>query len=151
MPERRRRDSMNGDMRVAERVERDRRPFETDEVYVHTNRRQSARVISHAGAPSQISQGNNDGSHVGKSGGGSDILFQRPRPGQSLSSVIRRARRWNVTYAHAHSLITATRFRNPIREKMWTNSQISHPKYPETFNHARSPTADPRPIVAMLP
>ena len=34
----------------------------------------------------------------------------------TLSAVIRRTRRWNVRYAHAHSDITASRLRNPMSQ-----------------------------------
>ena len=88
------------------------------------------------------------------------IAVSAPRPSgrpggvralPSLSPVMSRTRRWNVTKAHAHSPITAIRFRKPISQKMWMNSQISHATKPEALNLPISATAEPRPIVAMLP
>src|SRR5262249_11499320 len=67
------------------------------------------------------------------------------------SPVISRTRRWSVKYDHAHSVITTIRLRKPISQKMCRKSQKSHAKNPETFRPKMSPTAEPRPIVAMMP
>ena len=60
----------------------------------------------------------------------------RQRSGRAVpdTPVIRRTRRWNVTYAHAHSVITTKRLRKPINQKMWRKIQKSQAKNPETFS-----------------
>ena len=50
--------------------------------------------------------------------------------GSLSGSVISRAPRSNVKYDHAHWIMTTRRLRNPIRKRMWTNSQSSQAKMP---------------------
>jgi hypothetical protein len=75
--------------------------------------RQRLRVIPHTGAASQISEGDDGGSHDGSCNRGRAALYRgavRPENGwqvdyepnvssvgQSLPPVIKRIRRWNVT------------------------------------------------------
>ena len=58
-------------------------------------------------------------------------------PGHNFSPVIRRTRRWNVTYAHAHWVSTTKRLRKPIRQKMCRKSQTSHAKKPDSLTADR--------------
>ena len=53
------------DPRIAGDRLRQRRPFEADEVDVHARRGERVRVVQHAGAPSQVSERDNGGSHAG--------------------------------------------------------------------------------------
>src|SRR6185503_6344810 len=62
-----------------------------------------------------------------------------------------RTLRCSVTYAAAHSIMTTRRLRKPISSKMWRKSQASHASSPENLSPRISATADPRPMIAMLP
>src|SRR5260221_1341532 len=59
---------MDFDPRLVSNRARKRRSLETDEVDVQAVRRQRMRVILHAGASTQISEGNDSGSHSGIGG-----------------------------------------------------------------------------------
>src|SRR5262249_16956831 len=69
----------------------------------------------------------------------------------NFSPVISRTLRCHVRYAHAHSLITASRLRKPMSQKMWRKSQNTHQKNPEASPPPMTDTADPRPITAIVP
>ena len=61
---------MNADARLVSNIPRERGALEADEIDVDPIGRQRVRVVPHAGAASQVSECDDDGSHVGKSGGG---------------------------------------------------------------------------------
>ena len=65
VPQHRRREPVHGDVRVFRNCPRQRRTFEADQVNVDAVRRQSLGVVLHTGAASQISEGDDDGSHDG--------------------------------------------------------------------------------------
>jgi hypothetical protein len=65
--------------------------------------------------------------------------------------VISRAPRCDVKYAHAHSKTTMTRFRKPIRNRMWTTIHNSQAMKPEMRTNPKSATADALPMVARFP
>jgi len=54
--------------------------------------------------------------------GNSDYLSR------SISPVMSRCVRWKVTYAQAQSKSTTKRFRNPMRNRIWTKSQVIQAK-----------------------
>ena len=63
-----------------------------------------------------------------------------------------RAPRLKVTYDHAHSSMTATRLRKPMRKTMWTNEPDEPREEPAELGRRRSvATAAARPIVASEP
>ena len=67
--------------------------------------------------------------------------------------MISRTRRWNVRYAHAHSVITTKRLRKPISQKMWRKSQNSQARNPDIFSRTdvgdRRPAADGRHVAVV--
>ena len=65
--------------------------------------------------------------------------------------MIERAPRCEVKYAQAHSKITITRLRKPIKKKMWTTIQRSQATSPDRRTNPKSATAAALPIVARLP
>ena len=65
--------------------------------------------------------------------------------------VMRRAPRCQVRYDQAHSSITTSRLRKPIRKRMWMSSHAIHANHPFIFIPIPCSTAARRPMVAMLP
>ena len=80
---------------------------------------------------------------VARSGAGDG---RRPR-----SPVMSRAPRCEVKYAHAHSNITITRLRKPIRKTMCTTIHRSQATKPDSRTKPKSATAAALPIVARFP
>jgi hypothetical protein len=62
-----------------------------------------------------------------------------------------RAPRLDVKYAHAHSNITITRLRKPIRNITCTMIHKSHATNPDSRMKPKSATAAALPIVARFP
>src|SRR6266849_1044684 len=84
---------MDGDLRRLSDCARNQRALETDEIDVNSSGGERLRVVLHTGAASEISKGDDGGSHVGLIARGAGAFYLRSPSSQNRASKLAATRR----------------------------------------------------------